>query len=94
MVAPRFTVLMPTHARPDVIGFAIESVLGQTEPDFELLVVGDGVQDSTRAAVARFSDPRLRFLDLPKAAGSATPTATLRCARRARSFSPTQPTTT
>jgi glycosyltransferase involved in cell wall biosynthesis len=65
----RFTVLMPTHARPDVIGFAIESVLAQSEPDFELLVVGDGVADETRAAVARFSDPRVRWFDLPKAPG-------------------------
>jgi glycosyltransferase involved in cell wall biosynthesis len=66
---PRFTVLMPTHYRPDVIGFAIESVLRQSEPDFELFVVGDGVGDDTRAAVGRYDDPRLRFFDMPKAAG-------------------------
>lgn len=67
--APRFTILMPTHARPDVIGFAIASVLGQTVPDFELLIVGDGVADETRAAVGQFSDPRIRFFDLPKGPG-------------------------
>lgn len=69
MSGPRFTVLMPTHYRPDVIGFAIHSVLAQTEPDFELLIVGDGVGDETRGAVAQFTDPRIRFFDLPKAPG-------------------------
>ena len=67
--APRFTVLMPTHARPDVIGYAIASVLAQTVPDFELLIVGDGVSDDTRAVVAGFADPRIRFFDLPKGSG-------------------------
>ena len=66
---PLFTVLMPTHARPDVLGLAIASVLEQTERDFELLIVGDGVDDETRAVVAGDTDPRIRFFDLPKAPG-------------------------
>jgi glycosyltransferase involved in cell wall biosynthesis len=66
-VAPQFTVLLPTHNRSDVVGYAIESVLGQTLPNFELLVLGDGCTDDTAAVVAGFSDPRLRWFDLPKA---------------------------
>jgi glycosyltransferase involved in cell wall biosynthesis len=65
-VNPRFTVLMPTNYRPDVIGYAIQSVLNQTEPDFELFVVGDGAPPETAAAVGRFTDPRIRWFDLPK----------------------------
>jgi glycosyltransferase involved in cell wall biosynthesis len=68
-VSPRFTVLMPTHYRPDVIGFAIQSVLNQTETDFELLIVGDGASTDTAAAVGRFTDRRIRWFDLPKAPG-------------------------
>lgn len=68
-MAPRFSVLLPTHYRPDVIGFAIGSVLAQTEPDFELLVVGDGAVEGTAEVVNGFGDPRIRWFDLPKGPG-------------------------
>jgi len=66
---PRWTVLLPTHNSPDTLRLAIDSVLDQTDADLELLIVGDGCGDDTRAVVAERDDPRIRFVDAPKTPG-------------------------
>lgn len=40
---PLFSVIIPTRNRPDYLAEAVASVLAQSEHDFELLIVNDGV---------------------------------------------------
>lgn len=65
---PRFSVIMPTHGERPTLPYAVQSVLAQTEPDFELVISGDGAADSTRSIVRELAaaDDRIRFNDFPK----------------------------
>ncbi|HCU69871.1 MAG TPA: glycosyl transferase [Desulfomicrobium sp.] len=53
------SVIIPTHNRADVLGRAVASVLAQSRPDLELIVVDDGSTDRTAEVLAGFDDPRL-----------------------------------
>lgn len=63
------SVIMPAFNRADVIAASIQSVLDQSYPHFELIIVDDGSTDHTATVVAGFDDPRLVFLQSPNNLG-------------------------
>jgi glycosyltransferase involved in cell wall biosynthesis len=60
--APKVSVCIPVFNSVDTIERSIESVLAQTYPNFECLVVDDHSTDGTAEAVAAFTDPRVKLV--------------------------------
>jgi len=62
-----FSVIMRTWNRAAYLAEAIESVLKQTQPDFELIVCDDGSTDSTPKLMEHFlkKDKRIVYLQKP-----------------------------
>jgi hypothetical protein len=58
---PSVTVLMPVHDGAPFLRPAVESILGQTWRDLELLVIDDGSRDESVAIVQSYRDPRVRL---------------------------------
>jgi len=64
---PLVSVCVATYNRARLLTErCIPSVLSQTYPNFELIVVGDCCTDETEELVAKINDPRLKFVNLPK----------------------------
>jgi glycosyltransferase involved in cell wall biosynthesis len=61
-VSPRVSVCVCTFNGAGSVGRALESILGQTYPDFELVIVDDASSDSTLEVVRTYHDSRLRIL--------------------------------
>ena len=59
---PLVSVCIPVYNSVDTIARSIESVLAQTYPNFECLVVDDHSNDGTAEVVAAFTDPRVRLV--------------------------------
>ena len=62
MTRPAVSVLLPVYNGERFLREALDSMIGQTLSDFELLVVDDGSTDGTRAVLQEYADPRLRVV--------------------------------
>ena len=56
------SIIMPTHNRAHILPTSIKSVLDQTYPHWELLVIDDGSTDNTKEVVESFGDSRIRYI--------------------------------
>lgn len=59
----KITVLMPCYNAADYIAGAIQSVLAQTFPYFELLIINDGSTDNSSAIIRSFTDERIVLIE-------------------------------
>src|SRR4051794_37728124 len=66
--APRLSVVIPAKDRIEELERALDSVIAQTERDFEIIVVDDGSEAALEPRIGdAHRDPRLRFLRQPNA---------------------------
>lgn len=61
VMQPLVTVLMPVYNGEKHLAPAIESILGQTYGNFELLIMDDGSTDRSGNIVRSFRDQRIRY---------------------------------
>ncbi len=59
-ISPEISVIVAAYNAERSIARCLESILGQSLRDFELIVLNDGSTDATQAVIDRYDDPRLR----------------------------------
>lgn len=57
----KLSLVMPTYNDAHFIRAAIESVINQDYPLWELIVINDGSEDQTQQVVSTFSDTRIKY---------------------------------
>jgi len=64
---PTFSIIVPTYNHARFVGPALDSLLAQTDPDWEAVVVNDGSTDDTPEVLARYAakDGRIRVFHQP-----------------------------
>lgn len=67
-----FSVVIPLYNKADYIEKAVVSVLQQTYPTFELIIINDGSTDDSWQRVARYNDARIQLIDQPNSGVSVT----------------------
>lgn len=71
-MSPTFSIIMTSYNYADIIGEAIESVIAQTQPSWELIVIDDVSPDGSWEALQRFRDhPQITVLRNERNVGGA-----------------------
>jgi len=77
---PHVSVVIPTHNRANLVTRAVDSVLGQTYADYEIIVIDDGSTDNTREVLQPYAD-KIRYIYQDNAGVSAARNAGIRQAQ-------------
>ena len=67
---PNVSVIIPTYNAESFLAETIQSVLGQTYTNFELIIVDDASTDQTSNIIREFDDPRIKFIQHEKNLGA------------------------
>jgi len=67
MSHPQLSIIIPTHNRPHLLPLAVQSALGQTFQDLEVIVV----DDASDSPVQLPADPKLQVIRLEPGRGGA-----------------------
>ena len=62
---PQATIVVPAYNVATTLADTLQSLLAQTCPDFEILVIDDGSTDRTVAVARAFGNPRIRIVQQP-----------------------------
>lgn len=62
----KFSIFILSYNRHDLVVHTINSILGQTYPDFEILLADNGSTPSLDRVVEQISDPRIHFFRYTK----------------------------
>lgn len=65
------SVIIPVFNRAETIGTAINSVLQQSNPNFELIIIDDCSTDNITEVITGINDPRIKFFQLKENKGTA-----------------------
>lgn len=63
MNTPLVSVILPVYNAEKTLGAAIRSIVGQTLPDWELIILNDGSIDNSLTIARSFEDPRIRIVN-------------------------------
>lgn len=67
--SPHFSIIMPLYNKAPYVRKAVESIVGQTYGDWELIVVDNRSTDGSGEIVAKLTDSRIRIVRLEENVG-------------------------
>lgn len=77
----RISILMPVYKGERFIAQSIDSVLAQSYPDIELIIINDGSPDNSAAVIQPYlADPRVKYIEQQNAGVAAARNAGIRAA--------------